>query len=64
MKTSYLKLGRGDPCAGQSMAKADLSCLVNEKESMSLPNLGLALPMGSKERKGFQLTCALIFKCT
>lgn len=46
---AYLKLGRGDPCAGQSMERAVPTTCLKEKESLLLPNLGLALPMGSKK---------------
>ena len=46
----YLKLGRGDPCAGQSKLTAEVWSAFAEERSEVEGNFGPALPMGSTQR--------------
>ena len=45
---SYLKLGTGDPCAGQVREKARPWTMIRVNDFEMAENLGLALPIGSK----------------
>ena len=45
---TYLKAGRGDPCAGHNNARGSSTFFLNLSMSDSCESFGLADPMGSK----------------